>query len=121
MEQWKEIPGTDGHYEISNLGNARRSKPGRRTRVGAPVRVHRSQSGYDTIYPYVNGRRMLWAIHRAVASAFLGPAPEGKWLVRHLDGNPRNNHIDNLAWGDPADNRADDIRNGVSFGRRKVA
>ena len=48
------------------------------------------------------------AIHRLVALAFIGPRPENQ-EVRHLDGNPHNNHISNLCYGTRAENIADAI------------
>ncbi|MBS4104010.1 HNH endonuclease [Tsukamurella paurometabola] len=37
-----------------------------------------------------------------IAVTWLGPRPEGQDL-RHLDGNPSNDTLDNLAWGTPAE------------------
>ena len=38
-------------------------------------------------------------VHRVVASAFLGPPPDGsRWQVHHRDGNPSNNRLDNLEY-----------------------
>lgn len=51
------------------------------------------------------GRRAF--VHWLVALAFHGPCPRGCTLVRHLDGNPRNNRPDNLRWGTPAENARD--------------
>jgi len=43
--------------------------------------------------------------------AFHGLRPNGQ-LVRHLDGNPKNNRAENLAWGTSLDNEADKARHG---------
>lgn len=45
-------------------------------------------------------------IHTLVLLAYVGPRPEG-FVCRHLDGNPRNNHISNLKWGTYKENAAD--------------
>jgi len=50
-------------------------------------------------------------VHRLVAEAFLGPPPDGM-ECRHLDGNPKNNHITNLAWGTRSENNRDRCRHG---------
>ena len=46
-----------------------------------------------------------------VAEAFI-PNPCNLPLVRHLDDDPSNNCVDNLAWGYPIDNTHDCIANG---------
>ncbi len=42
-------------------------------------------------------QRRKAGVHRLVCEAFL-PNPHGKRCVNHKDGNPFNNHIDNLEW-----------------------
>ena len=36
-------------------------------------------------------------------------------MVRHLDGDPTNNRVGNLAWGTQADNMADAVRHGTTL------
>lgn len=43
--------------------------------------------------------------------AFVGPRPE-KAEIRHLDGNPSNNTLENLAYGTARENKNDMIRHG---------
>ncbi|TWS29004.1 HNH endonuclease [Tsukamurella conjunctivitidis] len=59
--------------------------------------------GYRTI-GVVNsdGNRVCVRVGDLVAATWLGPRPEGQDL-RHLDGNPSNDTLDNLAWGTPAE------------------
>src|SRR5271166_1685861 len=44
--------------------------------------------------------------HTLVLLTFVGPCPEG-YECRHLDGNPANNRLRNLAWGTRLENAAD--------------
>lgn len=53
------------------------------------------------------------SIHRLMLFTFIGPPLEGQ-ECRHLDGNPRNNKIGNLAWGTAQENADDRKRHGTS-------
>jgi hypothetical protein len=53
-------------------------------------------------------------VHQLVAQSFIGPRPDGKPEVRHLDGDPSNNHAWNLAWGTRAENAQDAVRHGTT-------
>ncbi|WP_221625413.1 HNH endonuclease [Homoserinimonas aerilata] len=57
-----------------------------------------------------DGAHSVHNVHRLVAFAFIG-APTGP-VVRHLDGNPDNNAVTNLAFGTVAENNRDTIRHG---------
>ena len=50
-------------------------------------------------------------VHRLVADTYI-PNPDNLPIVRHLDDDPTNNSIDNLARGTQKDNIQDCIRNG---------
>lgn len=50
-------------------------------------------------------------IHRLVAETFLYNSKNDP-VVRHLDDDVDNNHVDNLAWGTQRDNHDDCVRNG---------
>ena len=58
------------------------------------------------------------SVGECVLSSFVGPRPRGM-VVRHLDGNPRNNHLDNLAWGTQSANMRDAVRHGTHPGLKK--
>ncbi len=54
-----------------------------------------------------------WDIHRLIAHVFIGECPSGE-LVRHLDGNPSNNVVENLAYGTHKQNMSDAIIHGTT-------
>jgi len=65
------------------------------------------------------GVRLHWGgachdryVHRLVLQEFVGPCPDGM-ECRHLDGDPQNNRLGNLAWGTHQENMDDKKRHGT--------
>ena len=74
-------------------------------------------SGY-WVFSYRKGGRSLVAyVHVAVARAFLGAPSAPGLVVRHLDDDKDNFHLDNLAYGTHAENAQDRVRNCKSKGK----
>ena len=92
MEQWKPIEGTNGKYEVSNLGRVRTNgqRPGLLTLTKQP-------SGYRYAMIEIDGKPCNRRVHRLVAQYFL-PNPDNMKEVNHKDGNKDNNHVSNLEW-----------------------
>lgn len=117
IEEWRDIPGYEGRYQASNLGRIRsldRRVPcahgATRLTKGRVLRAAGSKYNPHLMVVLGHGRNGS-AVHQLVASAFLGPQPKG-WDVRHLDGNPLNNHVSNLAYGTRTENILDVLRIG---------
>ena len=99
-EVWREIPGYDGDYFASDKGRILslcRNEP----RILKPFIC--SNEGNRTGYYYVEIRGQKQRVHRLVALAFL-ENPEDKPIVHHIDGNPLNNTLKNLAYATYAEN-----------------
>lgn len=95
MEEWRDAPNRRG-YQVSNLGRVRSSR-----RAAPPIQTqYTTPQGYKTVS--VDEKPVK--VHRLVLEAFIGPS---NLITRHLDGNPANNVLSNLAWGTPAENSAD--------------
>ena len=102
-EVWREIPGYDGDYFASDKGRILslcRNEP----RILKPFIC--SNEGNRTGYYYVEIRGQKQRVHRLVALAFL-ENPEDKPVVHHIDGNPLNNTLENLAYATYAENAQD--------------
>ncbi len=95
-EIWNPIPGYEGQYEASNQGRVRSNK-----KILAACNV---SGGYKAVSLGKNNSKL---IHRLVAAAFLGPAPSGKQLVLHSNGDRYDNRLSNLRYGSHKDNSAD--------------
>lgn len=104
--EWRPVPGWEGLYEVSSDGQIRS------LRAGRPMRTFITEKGYRRVYLYRGKRIQRVRVHTAVLGAFVGPRPAGM-VTRHLDGNPANNHLSNLAWGTHAENEADKKRHAL--------
>ena len=97
-EEWRDIEGTDGKYQISNYGRVK-SFIHKRPRILKPDldRCH-----YLACYLFVPRRRFCM-IHRLVAQAFI-PNPDDKPEVNHIDGIRWNACVTNLEWVTQSEN-----------------
>lgn len=60
---------------------------------------------------WVNGEKIRKSKHRLIAECFI-PNPENLPIVRHLNDNPFDVRLCNLAWGTKSDNMNDAVKNG---------
>lgn len=119
-EEWRDIPGYEGKYQASSLGNIR-SLDRRVNIFGGHTRLMRGRvlkpagQRKDPHLRVVLGHGAPGScVHTLVALTFLGPRPEGQ-EVRHLDGNPLNNRVENLAYGTRTENILDVYRQGKAW------
>lgn len=108
-EEWRWVPGYEGRYLVSDLGNvasvgfARGSEPYKvlsQTLCGAGYKKVSLRDG-------VRNRNVM--VHRIVAMAFV-PNPDNKPVVNHIDGNKLNNSSANLEWVSHSENCYHSVR-----------
>lgn len=115
-EQWKEIPGSNGRYEVSDYGRVRSwyNKGGRRD---TPLynRPFLSKVGYVTYrINLAYGKPANLSIHRIVMLAFVGSSD---LTVNHKNGDKTDNRLCNLEYMTHGDN----IRHSYSVLNRQNA
>lgn len=114
-EEWREIPGFDGHYEVSNMGRVRSwywrkgNKRQERPIYNAPFV---SNIGYVYYRLSYKKKGKNFAAHRLVLLTFVG---ESTLEVNHRDGDKSNNKLDNLEYMTHRDN----IRHSVALKKRR--
>jgi NUMOD4 motif/HNH endonuclease len=108
---WKDIPGYEGLYQISDEGQVWRVGGTQGTRGGL-IKTTRRDGKYWKVDLYLGGSGTEFRIHVLVAMAWLGDPPPDMRVVRHLNDNPDDNTVGNLAYGTQADNVQDMLRNG---------
>lgn len=96
-EEWRPAlhPGEGTQLAAWEVSSHGRVKSSRRTiSLGSAT-----SSGYRTVNISLCGRPSVFRVHRLVARAFLGPAPDlDRYLVHHRDADPGNNNVDNLQY-----------------------
>ena len=105
-EIWEDIVGYETKYQVSNFGRVRSLdryplfKDGRKRLLkGKVLKPVKDRNGrlYVKLSDNENVRKNK-SISRMVATAFLGSPEDALLEVNHIDGNPLNNHIENLEW-----------------------
>ncbi len=99
IEVWRSVRDYELEYQISSLGNVSRVGKATGAKVGRILKpgTNRKDSGYLFVFLYKGGLSRVRYVHRIVAEAFHGGAPEGH-EVNHKDGDKRNCRADNLEW-----------------------
>lgn len=95
MENWRDVPGYEGLYRVSDLGRVYS------VRSGIILRQADSK-GYSVVSLYGNGSAKTVKVHRLVAGAFI-PNPENKNTVNHINENKEDNRVCNLEWATEAE------------------
>ena len=101
MEEWKDIPGYEGSYQVSNLG---RVKSLAKVIYNGYVEYLSNEKimthnignvGYPRVTLRKEGKGKQFCVHTLVVNAFLNKAENGQH-INHIDGNKLNPILSNL-------------------------
>lgn len=129
VEIWKVIPGFEGYYEASSLGQIRsiRRKVDRKHPIadqiiyryygGKILKQHKLKNCKPLPYLYLtlskDNFHYRFLVHRLILMTFVGGCPNGQQAC-HNDGNRLNNNIDNLRWDTASNNQLDRHKHGTN-------
>ena len=103
MEIWEDIPGYEGKYQVSNLGNVKSLKDNHGNYREKILKPGKHRNNYLIVVLCKDGKGENYYVHRLVAEVFV-PKIEGKTHVDHIDGNRSNNVYTNLRYCTPKEN-----------------
>ena len=109
-EEWRDIKGYEGLYQVSNLGRVK-SLNYNRTRKEKILKPAKNKVGYLQVVLYKNKNDKHYTIHQLVAKTFL-ENPYNFKEINHKDENPLNNESSNLEWCDRKYN--------INYGNRTI-
>ena len=119
LEEWRDVVGFEGIYQVSNLGNLRsvdRICTGNHHVLhGILLKVRKNAKGYLRTSLCANGKHFNVRVHKLVADAFLvNDDPEHKIDINHINGIKTDNRAENLEWCTRQHNIIHAWQNGLS-------
>jgi hypothetical protein len=126
MENWKDVVGYEGLYQVSNLGRVRSHENkvtyseihGVRKWKQRILKQNLTVNGFK-VDLYKDKKRKSMHVHRLVAEVFIDN-PNNEPQVNHIDGNRLNNHIENLEWCNSKYNINHAFDNGLTSSNENV-
>lgn len=130
-EVWKDIPGYEGFYMVSNVGRVKtlnrqvlNERYGQQILITRPEKIlslsiSKKQKGYSVVTLHINKKGKQFFVHRLVAEAFIGPRPEGLF-VNHIDGDKLNNTPTNLEYVTVSENLLHAFKAGLNTSRKRT-
>jgi hypothetical protein len=128
IENWRDIPGYEGRYQISDLGRVkslsfmqrylkRNHEPNFRRTKEKIIGQHQQNCGYLLVWLWLNGKQQTLSVHRLVARAFVAGTGE---TVNHKNGDKTDNRATNLEWLSYSENHLHAVATGLNKQARRV-
>jgi hypothetical protein len=103
MEEFRDVPGYEGLYQVSNLGNvkslARETSNGKGFFISKEIirKPTNDNKGYLHLLLSKDAKLKSFKVHKLVAMAFLNHTPCGmKLVIDHINDNKLDNRVENL-------------------------
>lgn len=113
MEQWRDIAGFVGQYQVSDLGRIKSLPSKTRSKESIIYTFIDKHTGYSRVNLRKGGESVTKNIHRLVLTAFRGECPPGMEGC-HENGIRSDCRLNNLRWDTPKANQADKKVHGTS-------
>lgn len=122
-ETWKDIPGYEGKYQVSNIGRVKslsreihsKNQNGEFTWI-SKERIHKpaKHDKGNHLSVVLHNPKRTKMVHQLVMLAFIGPPPGGM-CVLHTNGDATDNCLDNLRYDTQSENIYDVYRQGKAW------
>jgi hypothetical protein len=109
VEEWRPIPGFEGHYDVSSHGRIRSHKRGK-TRI-RKISIH-NKDRHRFVMLLKDAKSYQLVVARLVLLAFVGPPPSDKHVACHEKGGNANDYLWRLRWDTVRENNRDTVRHG---------
>lgn len=96
QEIWRDIPGYEGLYQVSNFGNVKSLNYARR-KIPRYIKQTYTKDKYLKVDLHKCGHKKTIPVHRLVCEAFVSRV-EGRDEVNHKNGDKEDNRAENLEW-----------------------
>jgi len=123
IEEWIDVLGWEGFYQVSNLARVRSLKrtiansSGAYRTYGGAIRKQVNRQGYLSVGMWRDNKLTGVSIHRLVAIAFI-PNPDNKPEINHINGIKTDNRPENLEWTTRSENVQHAFDTGLKIGPR---
>ncbi len=105
-EEWKDIIGYEGLYQVSNLGNVKSLPKVHYNQFGAKITykekllkpIFQKKDKTYTVCLYKDKKPKIIAISRLVGLHFFDIPEDSRMVVAHLTKDKTNNSVSNLTW-----------------------
>jgi len=122
-EEWRDIPGYEGRYRVSNLGRVKSvpfmqryllktGKPAFRKTAEKIISQQETNSGYLVCHLHLDNKRNAVTVHKLVVSAFFGLDSEKE--INHKNGIKADNRACNLEQITSSENKIHAVHVGLN-------